>query len=214
MGLELVFVGKECYGMRKKKKPKVAGTTVPPLVECDFDENGKKISLYYKLIQPRFEDIFREIRVKGATTSRLCDMLGVSVNSYNRYKKEHPEFAELLNVARMEQVDEVYAAMYQRARGYTTTIKEERMVSGDKISLEKEQHVAASERAADLFLRNKDDNYKGSNRDMTGNSFIQVNASQLTLEIGSAMKTLQAFEKAGITLDSLSEEDRRELLDD
>ena len=79
--------------------------------------NGRK-SQYDAFVKPYLERIEHLCRM-GATEEEICKKIGVSVSSFNVYKNEHPELLEALKNGKIVADDEVEAALYRRAVGYS-----------------------------------------------------------------------------------------------
>ena len=58
----------------------------------------KRGEMYSKLVKPNFDKIKKHLK-HGATESQIADDIGVSLSSWNRFKRIHPEFNDLCNRA-------------------------------------------------------------------------------------------------------------------
>ena len=87
---------------------------------------GRK-NAYESKIRSRFADI--EVWVKKGFTQRsIANKLGIAYSTFNKYKVEKTEFAELLKKGREYTVDDVENAMYLSALGGKQTVKKGRKV--------------------------------------------------------------------------------------
>lgn len=55
----------------------------------------------------------------GATNEQIAQMLGVSVDSVERWKEKHPDFGGSVKLGKDEADDRVERSLYQRATGYS-----------------------------------------------------------------------------------------------
>lgn len=86
-----------------------------------MSNSGRK-NVYDSKIKPKFQKI-AELAQKGVTEKDIAKAIGVSYSTFNKYKSEKKEFAELLKKNRAFAVDEIENAMFQRATGGVKTLK-------------------------------------------------------------------------------------------
>ena len=79
-------------------------------------KRGRK-SLYDTHIKPFFEQIDKMLN-DGASEEQVAKALDVSYSSFNNYKKQYPELAELCNKPRTNLVDDLRSALVKRALGF------------------------------------------------------------------------------------------------
>ena len=79
--------------------------------------SGRK-SVYEEKIKSRFDDIEKWLK-GGATERQVANALGVAYSTFNKYKAEKKEFAELLKtVDRSEIVLDLRSALLKKALGF------------------------------------------------------------------------------------------------
>jgi hypothetical protein len=59
-----------------------------------------------------------ELALLGATDLQMCKIFGVSLRSWNNWKKRYPEFKEALRRGKDQADAHVAQALYHRAKGY------------------------------------------------------------------------------------------------
>ena len=64
------------------------------------------------------------LAIKGAVDTEIADAFGVSVRTIHRWKKEHPEFAEMLSTGKDAADANVEKKLFERATGYDWEEKE------------------------------------------------------------------------------------------
>lgn len=77
---------------------------------------------YGSVIVPRFDYIKHELAI-GNTEKSIAESLGVSSRAWERYKVNHPEFADLITNSRIPVIQELENAMYKAACGYEQVVK-------------------------------------------------------------------------------------------
>ena len=99
------------------------------------------MSQYENCVRPRFE-LIREILAGGGGLSEAARRLGVSPSSLRRYRREHPEFAELVSECLEAADDRVEAALLRRATGY-------------EVDDGRPRHIPPDVKAAVFWLKNR-----------------------------------------------------------
>lgn len=79
-------------------------------------KRGRK-SAYETHIKPRFSDILKWLE-NGATEKQIAYNLGVSYSTFNKYKAEKTEFAEILKNGRKNLVLQLRGALVKKALGF------------------------------------------------------------------------------------------------
>lgn len=129
------------------------------------DATAKKRGSPYKYIshvEPRLDEVYEWIK-KGYTDYSIAENLGVSHLSYQEYKKDNIALASLYTRAIKERNTLVYNSMLMKAAGHTATVKQQKLTkTGEIIELSSEIYVPPDPNAADLFLRNRDVEYKSA----------------------------------------------------
>lgn len=92
----------------------------------------------------------------GLTDEQIAGNLGISKDTFYKYKKEHPDFSDSLKKGK-EIVDyAVENALLKRALGYTTTIKKDKVTKdGDVVEIKEEVHVMPDTTAQIYWLNNR-----------------------------------------------------------
>lgn len=73
-------------------------------------------------VRPRFAEIENWLKI-GITDKELAENLGINKGTICEYKKRFPEFAELLKTGRRQPVQDIKAALFKRATGFTYSEK-------------------------------------------------------------------------------------------
>ena len=84
-------------------------------------KRGRK-NVYDEKIKPRFDEIKIWLK-KGATERSIANNLGVGYSTFNKYKIEKTEFAELLKTNRETCVDDIENSLYEAAIGGKQKVK-------------------------------------------------------------------------------------------
>lgn len=73
---------------------------------------------YYSNVQPRLDEIAEWLQA-GATDKEIAENLGVNPKVWCRYKSDFNDLRELYKNGRKKAVQEIKAALFKRATGYT-----------------------------------------------------------------------------------------------
>ena len=79
---------------------------------------GGRPSKYERDVKPRFEEIKEWLKL-GATDAEIAENLGVHKGTLCKYKNEFNEFNELIKNGRKQPVEQIKAALFKRATGFT-----------------------------------------------------------------------------------------------
>lgn len=97
-------------------------------------KKGGRPSKYLNDVQPRFEEI-KEWLKTGATDKEIAENLGVNKGTLCEYKKQFPEFNELIKNGRKVPVQAIKAALFKRATGFMYSekkvIRKQILLDGD-----------------------------------------------------------------------------------
>ena len=119
---------------------------------------GRK-NAYDTVIKPRFEEITEWLR-NGATEKQIAANLGITQDTFYKYKSSKTEFSELIKKGRESLVIQLRSALVKKALGYTytETKKITRIDDGKLIqSIEETTKTAHPDVAAlNLCLKNYD----------------------------------------------------------
>lgn len=122
-------------------------------------KRGRK-SAFETSIKPRFSDISEWLR-SGATDKQIAHNLGISYSTFNKYKAEKKEFAEILKSGRESLVVQLRGALVKRALGFnyveTKTVKT-KDINGEQIERVETtvKHAMPDVAALNLCLKNYD----------------------------------------------------------
>lgn len=86
-------------------------------------------SKYESNVKPRFAEI-KEWLQAGATDKEIAENLGVNPKVFCKYKNDFNELNELINNGRKNAVQEIKAALFKRATGFTYT--EQKVIDSEK----------------------------------------------------------------------------------
>jgi len=144
--------------------------------EITIDDSRKvgRPCKYETHVRPYLDKIYQWLK-EGYTDYSICEQLGISQDSWMKYKEQYPDLSELYTRARMERNRLVMNKMFQRACGEKVTLlKQKATKDGEVIDLVEEQYIPPDVNAADLYLRNNDPEYKSAKADISGQN-ITVN---------------------------------------
>jgi hypothetical protein len=109
----------------------------------------------------KFVQIARKACEMGATDMDLAQMFAINVRTIHRWKLEHPEFADALEIGKDRANENVKLALYKRATGYTYDAEKIVTVGGLVQRIEVIEHVPPDTKAAETWLYNRDpENWK------------------------------------------------------
>lgn len=116
---------------------------------------GRK-NAYEETIVPRLDEIRKCLsKIPPMTERQTAVSIGVSYSTWNKYKKEKPEFAELIKKAREPVVQELYSAIGKLALGFTYAEKKTIKKNGKVLREETvEKYSAPNLGAIHLCLKN------------------------------------------------------------
>lgn len=122
-------------------------------------KRGRK-SAYDTIIKPRFDDVLKWLR-NGATEKQIIKNLGINSDTFYKYKKEMPEFSELLKKGKESLVEQLRGALIKKALGFE--YKESKRIinfeDGNEIIVHTEEYTKQAlpdVAAANLLLKNYD----------------------------------------------------------
>ena len=153
---------------------------------------------YETHVKPYLTEIFEWLK-QGYTDISICDQLGISQDSWIKYREEHSELSELYTRARTERNRLVMNKMFQRACGEKVTLlKQKATKDGEIVDLVEEQYIPPDVNAADLFLRNNDPEYRSAKMDLNSLTLVQhnYNLDELEAKRLEILKELKRLESA------------------
>ena len=126
---------------------------------------GRK-NKYETHVKPYFEKIKKWYLTK--TETQIAQKLGITVQSWIKYKNQYPELRELLQDSKDDLVDELKGILKKKAQGfyYTETTKTVIKEDGKEIKkIEERQRYAQPDTGAiHLLLKNLDNDWHNDDR--------------------------------------------------
>ena len=126
---------------------------------------GRK-NKYETHVKPYFEKIKKWYLTK--TETQIAQKLGITVQSWIKYKNQYPELRELLQDSKEDLVDELKGILKKKAQGfyYTETKKTVIEDDGKKIKKveERQRYAQPDTGAIHLLLKNLDDDWHNDDR--------------------------------------------------
>jgi hypothetical protein len=162
----------------------------------EIDKRGRPCK-YDTHIKPYLEQIF-EWLCKGYTDYSISEQLGIHQNTWMRYKDKYSVLGELYARARTQKNALVMHSMFKKATGIVQMIPQQKVTKdGDIVDYTETIYVPPDVNAADLYLRNNDENYKSAksepgNLTLIQNNFQLPQISQQLKEIENQLKSLES----------------------
>lgn len=91
----------------------------------------------------------------GFTNEELADYLGISTDTFYRWKNHYPHFSEALKHGREFALGKVARSFYKRAVGFTHVVKKDEVINGEIVTLEKEVYYPPDVMAGDRWMANR-----------------------------------------------------------
>jgi hypothetical protein len=93
----------------------------------------------------------------GCTDQEMADELGISANTFYRWRNEHPEFREATRLGKEAADERVTRSLYHRALGYSHQAVKIFMPAGstEPVYAPYTEHFPPDTQAASLWLRNR-----------------------------------------------------------
>jgi hypothetical protein len=162
----------------------------------DIDIEPHYTSDFKLKVLPHLDDIYEWLK-QGMTEYSISEQLGIHYNTFTQYKQKYNEIRELYTRATKERNRLVMNRMFSKACGETAVVEQEKLDrQGNKVKLKSEIYVPPDVNAADLYLRNNDENYKSAKNDQGNLTLIQNNfqlpdLQQQLLQIDRELKKLE-----------------------
>lgn len=126
---------------------------------------GRK-NKYETHVKPYFEKIKKWYLTK--TETQIAQKLGITVQSWIKYKNQYPELRELLQDSKEDLVDELKGILKKKAQGFyytetTKTVIEEDGKKTKKVE-ERQRYAQPDTGAIHLLLKNLDDDWHNDDR--------------------------------------------------
>lgn len=124
------------------------------------EKRGRK-SKYDEYVKPYIAKIV-EWTKSGATEKEICTALGISVSTFNEYKKQYSELSDALRAGRQSVVLEIKAALLKRALGFEYEEKKGMQRKGDNpiVTEVYRRYIPPDTTAAAMLLRNYDPDWR------------------------------------------------------
>ncbi len=103
----------------------------------------------------KFVDVAKAMARLGAIDMDIANALGCNIRTLHRWKIEHPEFAEALEVGKEDADKIVEQSLYRRATGYTFDSEKIVTAGGVVQRVETMEHVPPDTTAAIFWLKNR-----------------------------------------------------------
>ena len=125
-----------------------------------------RIDLYESVVAPKLADIQKWIQVMSE--EEIAKQLGVSKNSFTKYKKEHEELKEALQDGKRELVKDLKDSLKKKAKGFryketkTTTKNEDGAIT--TITEVFDRYAPPDTGAIHLLLKNLDPEWRNDDK--------------------------------------------------
>lgn len=106
---------------------------------------------YETNVKPRFSDIKEWLKL-GATDKEIAENLGVNPKVLCRYKNEYSDLNELWKNGRKKAVQDIKAALFKRATGFTYTEKKTIVSEKNGLTIETYDKYALPDPASAMIL--------------------------------------------------------------
>ena len=111
---------------------------------------GRK-NVYDTKIKPRLDEI-SEWSKNGVTERSMAKTLGIAYSTFNKYKAEKTELAEILKEGREEAVEVIENALYKKATGFDYVEEKTIESDGEIIRTERTKKTALPDTTAAIYL--------------------------------------------------------------
>jgi hypothetical protein len=139
---------------------------------AEMDKRGRPCK-YESHVEPHLDKIYKWLK-KGYTDYSIADRLGIHQNTWMRYKDNYSILGDLYTRARAHKSALVMHKQYERAIGYEHKDLFIAQYQGQIVEKEIVKHYPPDVQAADLYLRNNMEDYKGAKSE-SGLTLIQNN---------------------------------------
>lgn len=126
---------------------------------------GRK-NKYETHVKPYFEKIKKWYLTK--TETQIAQKLGITVQSWIKYKNQYPELRELLQDSKEDLVDELKGILKKKAQGFYYTETTKTVINEDgketKKIEERQRYAQPDTGAIHLLLKNLDDDWHNDDK--------------------------------------------------
>lgn len=137
--------------MAAAKKPSAKAKAPKKVIKPVEERIGHRPSMF----KPEFCEQAYKLCLLGATDKKLADFFGVSEQTLNTWKKEHPTFLESLKRGKEVADAEIAHSLFQRAKGYSHPDVHVANYQGQAIITDLVKHYPPDTPAAILWLKNR-----------------------------------------------------------
>lgn len=134
-----------------RQRSKSEGWAKTPPVSGEHDETGGRPTHY----RTEFAAQAKNYCLLGADDARLAEFFEVTERTINRWKKEHPEFAEALRLGKTEADAQVAQSLFQRATGCSHPDVHVSNYQGEITLTPITKHYPPDVQAATFWLKNR-----------------------------------------------------------
>ena len=106
---------------------------------------------YEENVKPRFKEILEWLKA-GASDKDIYRRLGISKESFCKYKREYSDFSDLLKKGRKNPVDDIKNALFRRATGFNYQEKKQIVEEGHVVREEIYTKTALPDPVSALML--------------------------------------------------------------
>jgi hypothetical protein len=123
-----------------------------------------------------FEPLVYKLALLGATDAEMSDILEISVETFNVWKREKPRFSESLKNGKAIADANVASRLYERAVGYEHPEEKIFQYEGAPLIVPTTKHYPPDTAAATLWLKNRQgDKWRDKTEvDHTGNVTVEI----------------------------------------
>lgn len=126
--------------------------------------------------KPEYDEQARKLCLLGYTDVQLADFFGVSEQTLNNWKHAHPSFLESLKKGKEFADCDVVESLYNRAKGYSRTVTEEKQIGDSTVSVDSEKYFPPDPTSMIFWLKNRQ---RGRWSDRKESSIELENAAEL-----------------------------------
>ena len=197
-------------GAKKAQQKQGSISEIPAVIDVDIEATEQREWTKYEThVKPRLDDIYIWMK-EGMTEGSICKQLGISKDTWIRYKKRYSEICDLYTRAQEERNELVLDSMYQKATGYKHPDLFIAQYQGQIVEKEIVKHYPPDHNAADLYLRNRMPGYVSTRPELSGgNTFIQnnVNINQIKAEMKELVEEIKKLESpAAVSVEVIPED--------
>lgn len=100
-------------------------------------------------------ELAHKVALLGATDKQIADVLGITEQTVNAWKKDHPAFSEALKTAKLAADGDVAKSLYRRALGYSHPAVKILQYEGQPVEVPYTEHYPPDTTACIFWLKNR-----------------------------------------------------------